>query len=1416
MAIQENDFLSNSLSGAIVVGAGQIVYEDTVLPIDFEGQKTFNINFRKFNVNGPVIFTTDTITLNDTANLTAIVSNTSLLNEGDLVTFNIATSGVASSNLTLYYSTLGNVTYNDFVGGNIGSFDLVNGAGSITLQSNADNSSGIESDEQFQLQIRRTGTSGAVLGTSANIVIIRDTSNVITLQSISLSSNSIVETESITISITSLNALGNAGSTLYYTVTGNADLYGGASGSIVVNDNSANIELIAEGTVPDGEERNFALQFRSGSVSGTILDTTDNITVSSYLPSGNATGGSVTTSGDYRIHTFTSSANLNVTTSFPPTSKVEVLLIGGGGAGSGGGSISSGGGSGGALYGNLALGIGDNLVSIGAGGTTGGSPLGNPGANTSFMGYIALGGGGGVAWQTGLPGTVGQTGGSGGGGQGNRSGLVEGGLSLQTPQGDLTGYGNKGGNSAVALGDPIGAGGGGGIGTAGIDATPALSGGGGRGLYFTISGANVGYGGGGVGFNYNYGNPGSPAYVWGGGDYTNSVNGVNNTGGGGAGSGFIYGPNPGAGGSGVAIFRYRINQQINPRISYVSSVTANTNSIAANDLVSFDVSLVNAQNGETLYYDTVGDITNFLSSNTGSTAVTANSAVVTLRPNYITNAGNVKLRIRRNSITGTILNSSDNVLVEPNFEVLSAIAQSANSINQTESVTFTLSSLYGDTGSTTFYYTVEGNAAIYSSNTGTANVGGTPILVLTDRDVSVPDNTDTYFNVKIRSGNSSGIVLLTSEDVYVNSGTASLYNLGLLATGGVITTSGDYTTHAYNTSSTLTVTNPGVANVLVVGGGGGGGSSNPVGWETGGGGAGGIVYATTYTLPATSYTITIGAGGAGDNNGANTELSSPSVYLIGLGGGAGGAGGEPGNRGGSGGGGAHQGPAESPALQPTWPGDSGTYGYGFPGRGGAPGYGAGGGGATEISPAPTRKGGNGLPVVMLTEGLTTYYGGGGGGSGAAGGLGGGGTGPGTAGAGRVNSGGGGGSSGYGPGNPGGPGGSGIVLVKYATSPATAQNPTVPMVTTVAANTNSIDGGDIVTFSISTLKATEGMTFYYDTVGNVNVDSFVGGNTGSFTVSSNTATLALTANITTVAKEFNLRVKRTASGPVLKVSDSVTIAEIPIVGGTFIIDETYSTHVFTTSGNLVVSSSLNSPIQANVLIIGGGGGSTQTYPAPPVPAISQRIWGGGGAGGFLEKEVTLDPANTYSIIVGAGLWGSGNPSEAFGNVAYGGGGTNGQGGSGGAPWQYVYSMPSPPPRAGIQPTYGGYGYPSGSNPPGTTLGSAGGGGAGGTATGLYMATGGIGRVSLLSPPAYGTPGPTPGRWFAGGGSGWSPQPNSAAAGGGGLNGPPSANQPVPVRYGAENTGGGGSGTHVPLQQTGGSGGSGIVIIRYSNG
>lgn len=257
------------------------------------------------------------------------------------------------------------------------------------------------------------------------------------------------------------------------------------------------------------------------------------------------------------------------------------------------------------------------------------------------------------------------------------------------------------------------------------------------------------------------------------------------------------------------------------------------------------------------------------------------------------------------------------------------------------------------------------------------------------------------------------------------------------ATGGTITTDGDYKVHTFTSSGTFTVTGgSGNVEVLVVAGGGSGGGST-----AGGGGAGGLIHDSAFAVTTQSYSVIVGDGGAqstqqtSGNNGQNSVFGT----LTATGGGGGGFTsaanmGGAGLNGGSGGGGTkYSGQAYVNGIGTTGQGNNGgTYGTdAYPGGGG------GGAGAPGSAPASTHSGDGGVGLAVSISGSSVYYAGGGGGGssaqGGSGGIGGGGAGTsnGTAGiAGLANSGGGGGGGWYYSGGIGGAGGSGIVIIRY--------------------------------------------------------------------------------------------------------------------------------------------------------------------------------------------------------------------------------------------------------------------------------------------------------------------------------------------------------------------------------------------------
>ena len=281
----------------------------------------------------------------------------------------------------------------------------------------------------------------------------------------------------------------------------------------------------------------------------------------------------------------------------------------------------------------------------------------------------------------------------------------------------------------------------------------------------------------------------------------------------------------------------------------------------------------------------------------------------------------------------------------------------------------------------------------------------------------------------------------------------------IIATGGTITTCGNDKIHTFTGPGTFTVCSTSSTAVdnnisyLVIAGGGG---TQPIG---GGGGGGGFrelkgpsqTYtvsplngSTPITITASSYPITVGAGGAGapcNTVGSNSIFSTITSAGGGTTGGRDGGASPPAGNGGSGGGAGHRGTSggtgNTPPVSPSqgFPGGAGgACHYAGDGGGGATEAGQAGGGSTTSSTGG--RGGTGANT-QISGGPVAYSGGGGGGAytstqgagspcgtGAAGGArfasGGNGT---------VNRGGGGGGIGE-SGSGGGLGGSGIVIIRY--------------------------------------------------------------------------------------------------------------------------------------------------------------------------------------------------------------------------------------------------------------------------------------------------------------------------------------------------------------------------------------------------
>ena len=343
--------------------------------------------------------------------------------------------------------------------------------------------------------------------------------------------------------------------------------------NLTIARNSSNIEGEAENLVLNQEGSSVSLVYVDAT-KGWIVVNSGNSSQGSLFEFISASGGTETTSGDFKIHTFTGPGTFTVSQISESTAdrnKVSYMVIAGGGGG--GGCYGGGGGAGGyreekgpvdTYCASPLEGAGDITVTATAFPITvggGGAAHGNNGNPSVFSTKTSAGGGYGRNSNS-AP-DVG-SGGSGGGGGGGGPGPKGSGNTppVSPPQGKNGGAGSGGTPPGGSCGPNHGRGGGGGAGSVGGTGTPTAGGVGGNGVTSNITGSPVtraGGGGGGIfcapGSNGAGGPGGGGASSPGSGAGTA---GTANTGGGGGGSSHTSsGSGGGAGGSGVVVIRYK-------------------------------------------------------------------------------------------------------------------------------------------------------------------------------------------------------------------------------------------------------------------------------------------------------------------------------------------------------------------------------------------------------------------------------------------------------------------------------------------------------------------------------------------------------------------------------------------------------------------------------------------------------------------------------------------------------------------------------------------------------------------------------------------------------------------------------------------------------------------------------------------
>jgi hypothetical protein len=325
--------------------------------------------------------------------------------------------------------------------------------------------------------------------------------------------------------------------------------------NLTVGRNGSNIRGSATDLVLNVNNQTVTLIYVDATEGWNVIQESNNI--NNFVA---ATGGTITTCGDYKIHTFTGPGTFCVSAGAGPVAVVDYLVVAGGGGRRVGGAPAGGGGAGGYRessglasggYSVSPLGSGVSAlpvsvtaypITVGAGGAP--SPTGGCGSNSVFSSITSAGGG-----AAGI--SAGISGGS-GGGAGSANGNAGG--AGNTPPVSPS-QGNAGGTSCKGPASVSRGGGGGGAGASGIPGS--TSGNGGAGVTSSIDGTpTTRAGGGGGGSESKSAGTGGAGGGGNGGQYApcaGAQDGTANTGGG-SGNGYSTAK---SGGSGIVIIRYK-------------------------------------------------------------------------------------------------------------------------------------------------------------------------------------------------------------------------------------------------------------------------------------------------------------------------------------------------------------------------------------------------------------------------------------------------------------------------------------------------------------------------------------------------------------------------------------------------------------------------------------------------------------------------------------------------------------------------------------------------------------------------------------------------------------------------------------------------------------------------------------------
>jgi hypothetical protein len=270
----------NTNGGDLVGFAGEVIITDnsgsfSVTPTadnTTEGSETFTATLRSGSVEGTILATSESITINDTSltpeptyTITPAADN---VDEGSSLEFTVGGTDITNGT---YYWTI-ETGAGEFATAD-GTVSVTDNSGTFSVTPTADVTT--EGSETFTVALRSGSVSGTILQTSESITI-NDTSLAPTY-TLTPAANNVDEGSSLEFTVGGTNIING---TYYWTIeTGAYWNIATTDGTVVVTDNSGTFSVTPTADVTTEEEQTFTVALRSVSITGTILETSESITI---------------------------------------------------------------------------------------------------------------------------------------------------------------------------------------------------------------------------------------------------------------------------------------------------------------------------------------------------------------------------------------------------------------------------------------------------------------------------------------------------------------------------------------------------------------------------------------------------------------------------------------------------------------------------------------------------------------------------------------------------------------------------------------------------------------------------------------------------------------------------------------------------------------------------------------------------------------------------------------------------------------------------------------------------------------------------------------------------------------------------------------------------------------------------------